>query len=183
MVYRKFYKNESIFREQAELCIAFSKELQKLLADDYETFGTTFHGLRRPIVENKDTNKFCLNDYYLVPLGTKKEITYYSKPKWSFRFSDHWNWYEKSNRCDDTDFIQCFNVDLPRVGKRFVSEDKRSAPCTAIQVAIFTHDHVKKHHDGEAYHCVYGSYKNKDTHSWEWMEKTPQQVIEEYCLA
>ena len=181
MVYRKFYDNNSIFREQAELCIAFCKELQKLLCDDYETLGTSFHGFRKPIVENPD--KFCVNDYYLVPLGTKKDVTYYGKPKWSFRFSDHWNWYESMKKCDLKNYIQCFNVDLPMISKRFVEENKRSNGCHAIQVAIYTHDHLRKGHDDEAYHCVYGAYKNKETHTWEWMEKTPQQVVEEYCLA
>ena len=183
MVYHKFYKNESIFREQAEMCIAFSKKLQKLLSDSYETFGTSFEGFRSPLVENKEANQFCLNDYYLVPFGTKKEITYYGKPKWSFRFSDHWNWYEARKKCDQESYIQCFNVNLPRVGCRFVDSTKRSNPCYAIQVAIFTHDHIRKGHDGEAYHCVYGTYKDKETHTWQWMEKTPEQVIEEYCLA
>ena len=180
MNHYKFFKNDSIFREQAESCVKFFEELTNLL-EDYETIGTGKFP-KNYFVEHADNNIFRLQDKYLIPIGTKSQITYYSKPKWSFRISDHWNWFDKKN-CKQKGYIQCFNVNLPRLPYRFEEGEDRSSCCNAIQVAIFTHDNVKKGHDGEAYHCVYGSYKNKDTHSWEWMEKTPQQVIEEYCLA
>ena len=175
----KFFKNDSSFREQAESCINFFEELTKLL-DEYETM---WAGRPYYFIPSKDNTRFRLSDRYLVPAGTKKEVTYYSKPKWSFRISDHWNWYEADKKCNQQQYIQCFNVSLPMIPRRFVNPEERSTPCNAIQVAILTHDHLKKGHDGEAYHCVYGTYKDKTTHTWQWMEKTPEQVVEEYCLA
>lgn len=43
---------------------------------------------------------------YLVPHGTKSQITYYSKPDKSFRFSGHWNWYVPHNLCYNEHYIQ-----------------------------------------------------------------------------
>lgn len=175
MIKYRFFKNESNFAEQAESCIKFFKELYELLNEDYEVIGCG----RNPwdyFVQCTDKGIFRLNDHYLIPNGTKNQITYYGKPYWSFRISDHWNWYEDTRKCKNKNYIQCFNVDLPRVRKRFVGDEFRSCGCSAIQVAIFGN------HDDEAYHCVYGAYRNKENHEWMWMEKTPQEVIEEWYL-
>ena len=171
----RFFKNDSEFREQAELCVKFFKDLTTLLKDDYETMGSG----KMPwnfFVEGKDKGIFRLNDHYLFPFGTKDQITYYTKPYWSFRISDHWNWYEPVKRCKQKNYIQCFNVDLPRISTRYVDENTKSEPWNAIQVAIFGN------HKDEAYHCVYGSYMDKSTHTWKWMDNTPENVIAQYSL-
>ena len=169
MAYKKFFENDSIFREQAELCIKFYNQLAELLENDYQTTGDMF-------LEETNTGKFHLRDNYIYPFGTRKQITYYNKPYWSFRISDHWNWYDTIHKCKQRNYIQCFNVDLPRRLKRTVADDICSHPFNAIQVAIYGN------HDDEAYHCVYGTYKDKESREWRWMEKTPQEIIEEYCL-
>lgn len=176
MINHKFFSNDSMFREQAEACVKFFKELKVLLNEDYQRIGTGKFPTNY-FVEGREKNIFRLNDQYLIPVGTKKQITYYTKPYWSFRLSDHWNWYETTGKCKQEQFIQCFNADLPRINKRFVDDNQRSSACHAIQVAIFGN------HDDEAYHCVYGTYKDKETHEWKWMEKTPQEVIAEWNLA
>ena len=171
----KFFSNDSIFREQAEACVKFFKELKILLNEDYQRQGTGKFP-KEFFVEGTEKGIFRLNDQYLIPRGTRSQITYYGKPHWSFRLSDHWNWYETVGKCNQRQYIQCFNVDLPRLNNRYVEDHAHSPACYSIQVAIFGN------HDDEAYHCVYGSYKNKETRKWEWMEKTPQQVIAEWNL-
>lgn len=173
----RFFNNDDMHREQAELCVKFFKGLSKLLREqgDYQTMGTG-KCPKNFFVEGKDKGIFRLNDHYLFPYGTKKQITYYGKPYWSFRISDHWNWYEQTKKCAQEQFIQCFNVDLPIITKRFVENNQRSTAVAAMQVAIY------KNHDDEAYHCVYGAYKDKNTHEWCWMEKTPEEVVNEYAL-
>ena len=176
MVNYKFFNNDSMFREQAEACITFFKNLTEALGDEYEMVNS---GSKEFIIMHKHAfgDRFRLSDKYLVPFGTKSKITYYTKPYWSFRLSDHWNWYESTKLCKQKNFIQCFDVDLPVCFQRTVPEDQRSNSCNAIQVAIFGN------RKDEAYHCVYGTYKDKETHEWKWMEKTPQEVIDEWNLA
>lgn len=170
----KFFKSGGRCQEKAEACINFFTKLSELLREDYEIVHSNS---REYVITHKHWfgNLFRISDHYLVPFGTKSQITYYNKPYWSFRLSDHWNWYDTIEKCEYRNQIQCFNVDLPR-GKRYTNDDKRSDPVSAFQVAIYGN------HDDEAYHCVYGAYKDKNTHEWCWMEKTPEEVVNEYAL-
>ena len=171
----RFFKNDSFRREQAEACIKFFKKMAELLGDDYEMVGTG--KCRRGghfLIEGTDKGIFRIADHYLYPFGTESKITYYTKPYWSFRISDHWNWFAPLKQCKDEKFLQCFNVDLPRLTTR--KDDDRLNYVSAIQVALFGN------HDDEAYHCVYGAYKDHETHEWKWMETTPEEIIEKYAL-
>lgn len=175
MIKHKFFKNDSVFREQAELCVKFFKGLKDLLNEEYQHMGTGVCP-KNYFVEGTKKGIFRLNDHYLFPNGTKKQITYYGKPYWSFRLSDHWNWYEKTANCKQQNYIQCFNVDLPIITHRFVDNEERSSVCSAIQIALFGNK------EDEAYHCIYGAYKDKESHEWRWMETTPEEVVEKYYL-
>lgn len=171
--FNRFFKNDGIRREHAEACINFFKKLSDLLYDDYEIVKTGTNGflVKRGTPEN---GVFRISDHYLVPYGTRSKITYYSKPHWSFRISDHWNWFAELDKCDQKNYIQCFCVDLPRPTRRTVVEN---FPVHAIQVALFGNC------KDEAYHCVFGEYKEKGSSEWKWMESTPEEVIEKYGLA
>lgn len=110
----------------------------------------------------KDTHtlvKSCNDDctMYLVPKGTEDQITYYSKPNDSYRFSDHWNWYANTQKCPDEHYVQCLNDDLPWPRRR--TSNKATRPIWGIQVAYF---------DGkdEQYHHVYGQKFDKQTKEW-----------------
>ena len=78
-------------------CRMFFDELADILRSDYE------------VVES------CNNDLsaYLIPKGSRDDLTYYGKPKNSFRVSDHWSWYSTLEKCDVPDYIQCYSVDMP----------------------------------------------------------------------
>jgi len=170
----RFFHGGGYQQEKAESCIQFFTKLSELLSDDYEVARS---GSKEFMIVHKHEfgDMFRLSDHYLVPFGTKQQITYYNKPHWSFRISDHWNWYESVDVCRSKNYIQCFNVNLPR-SKRYVNTDERSIPVSAFQVAIYGN------YDDEAYHCVYGEYKDKETNQWSWMEKTPEEVIAEWGL-
>ena len=169
-----FFPGGGHYQEQAEACIQFFTKLSELLSDDYEMINS---GSREFMIihKHKFGELFRISDHYLIPFGTKSQITYYNKPHWSFRISDHWNWFDTVDKCNQKNNIQCFNVDLPRT-KRYVKDNERSVPISAFQVALYGN------HNDEAYHCVYGAYKDKNTHKWCWMEKTPEEVISEYAL-
>lgn len=101
----------------------------------------------------------CNNDcsLYLVPKGTESQITYYSKPVDSYRFSDHWNWYANLKKCPDEKYVQCFNPDLPWARRR--SEDGRATrPIFGVCVAYFDAD--------QKYHTVFGERFNRRTKKW-----------------
>lgn len=163
--------------EKAEKCIAFFQKLTELLDEDYEvTYPNYSKFIREHCSADGKRKWFYISDHYLIPSGTRNKVTYYEKPKWSFRISDHWNWIAPQSKCTNIKLFQCFNVDLPIPNRQTVaySERKGSEPVRAYQVAIYG--------DDEAYHCVYGAYKDKKTHSWMWMDNIPEKVISEYWL-
>ena len=138
--------------EKYNACRDFFDKLANLLEDRYELVFS------------------CNNDIsaYLVPLGMANKITYLSKPAFSFRISDHWNWYANTNKCPREDYIQCWSKDLPYPRKR-MAKGKPTKPRQAYQVALTT--------SGSAYRAVFGEVWNRKTKSWEWLENTPEEVM------
>lgn len=115
----------------------------------------------------------CNNDAsrYLLRNGTTREdISYYSKPLWSYRMSDHWNWYTSERKCSDLKYIQCHSIDMPWARKR-VYVDKATRPMRGWQVCIFSAD------DG-LYHCVYGEIFDRKEKKWYWVENDPKMIYE-----
>lgn len=121
------------------------------------------------ISNNKDSIK-CST--YLVPHGTKSQITYYSKPDKSFRFSGHWNWYVPHNLCYNEHYIQCFTRDMPRTKPRD-GEGLGSKPVLGTAVCVMGGD-------GE-YHVVYGEVFDRKKKTWGWLETDPADIAEMVC--
>lgn len=132
-------------------CRKFFDEVAKLLSDDYQVVGSC----------NRDLSA------YLVPNGTKNEITYQSKPACSLRVSDHWNWYSNIKKCPQEDYVQCHCVDLPAPKKRNFP-GKASNPIIATQVCLIYPDGM--------YHCVFGRFYDKQDKKWKWMKADPHLV-------
>ncbi len=122
-----------------------------------------FNNLAESLKKTHVVVNSCNNDMsaYLVPIGTEDQITYSSKPKNSYRISDHWNWYSNVNKCPNESYIQCYNVDLPFARPR-LAPGKASKPRFAISVAYFGND--------GKYHHVYGEKFNRKTKEWTWEE-------------
>lgn len=145
----KRMKYEKEFRK----CRDFFDRVAELLEDSYTVVGSC----------NEDLSA------YLVPNGTEDEVTYHSKPDFSFRVSDHWNWYANLKKCRDSEYVQCHSVNLPGPFPRLAS-GKASKPFKSAEVCI-TFD------DGK-YHCIYGRKFNNKTGRWEWKESTPEEVVD-----
>lgn len=133
-------------------CRAFFDKLADILKEKYVVVNSC----------NKDLSA------YLVPIGTEDQITYYGKPLFSFRVSDHWNWYSSGLKCSDLSYIQCFSsgvqYPLPRDPNY---PDKPTKARHACQVA-----YVGK--DG-AYHPVYGEVWFKGRYNWKSVH-SPEEV-------
>ena len=142
-----FNKNRSDFIK----CRNFFNEVAELLSDEYQVVASC----------NRDLSA------YLVPKGTKNEITYQSKPACSLRVSDHWNWYSNIKKCSQEDYIQCHSVDLPDPRKRN-APGKASNPIEATQVCLI-------YPDGK-YHCVFGRFYDRKSQKWKWMTADPHLV-------
>ena len=134
-----------------DLCKNFFEHLAEILREDYEMLGS------------------CNNDssVYLVPKGTEEQVTYYGKPRKSFRFSDHWNWYSSLKKCDKEHYIQCLSMDMPRAKERPVPW-KASKPIFGIQVCMIGED--------GKYHHVFGEKYDRKTKKWSWVENDPLDV-------
>jgi len=128
-------------RVKKEECLAYFMDLVKKLADTHELISSC----------NKDTT------LYLIPKGTIDQLTYTSKPVDSYRFSDHWNWYANVNKCPNEHYVQCYNVDMPRVKPR-AEAGKPSKPVFGICVAHFG--------DDMKYHHVFGEKFDRKTKVW-----------------
>lgn len=133
-------------------CFEFFSSLANSLSDSYELVGSY----------NKDVS------VYLIPTGTIDELSYYGKPKLSFRVSDHWNWYSNLKKCKDKTRVQCRSMDMPWARHR---EDEQCAtkPRYGWQVAVYGNDGV--------YHHVFGEKFNRKTKEWSWEEKSLQDVL------
>ena len=106
----------------------------------------------------------CNNDVsrYLIPAGTKDEVSYYGKPDKSFRFSDHWNWFSSNKKCTDENMVQCRSLDMPWVRRR-EQPGKATKPRFGIQVCIY--DAATK-----CYHHVFGDKFDRKTKIWTWID-------------
>lgn len=138
--------------EKAAACDAFFKRLSELLEGRYEVLGSC----------NNDTSR------YLIPIGTENEVTYTGKPAYSFRISDHWNWYANVRKCPNESYIQCLSADVPYPRKR-EEPGKPTKARIAYQVAFIG--------NGGRYHAVYGEVWNRKTKTWEWLERRPEEVL------
>lgn len=142
--------------EKFEKCVEFFYELAEILHDRYNVVSS------------------CNNDAsaYLVPNGTEDQISYTSKPYYSFRVSDHWNWYENTKKCPMEWYVQCLSQDMPRAKKREIP-GKASSPRMGMQVCIFGTD--------KKYNCVYGEFFDRKTQTLGWIESDPAEVAKKYA--
>lgn len=140
-------------KEKRESCIEFMNKLAMELKDQYEFVGSC----------NKDVSA------YLIPNGTISELSYYGKPKLSFRVSDHWNWFSNVKKCKDRYHVQCHSVDMPRPRCRLHDDEGPTKPRIGWQVAIFGND--------GRYHHVFGERFDRENHAWVWEEKQISEVL------
>ena len=133
-------------------CKEFFDSLCEKLKETYTIVGSC----------NKDSS------VYLVPIGTESEITYYSKPKKSFRISDHWNWFANLYKCSLENYVQCYSLDMPWPNKR-PEPGKASKPKYGWQVSVIGTD--------GKYHCIFGERFNRKTKEWEFIETNVDTVV------
>ena len=137
--------------EKWKECSNFFKRLTTLLKDDYDVMGSF----------NVDQT------LYLVPKGTEDQVTYHSKPAYSFRLSDHWNWYANIKKCSNERYIQCWAYDLPRPRKR-KGPGLASEPIEAICVAMTR--------PNGSYKVIFGDHYTK--RNWIWIENNAYDIYE-----
>lgn len=140
--------------DKLRLCREFMRDVALLKFDTYDLIGSC----------NKDTS------LYLIPHGTIDQLTYYSKPNLSLRFSDHWNWYSSTKKCDDERLVQCRSLDIPWARRR-EEPGKATKPRYGIQVAIYDAK-------DECYHHVYGDKFDRKTKTWHWCEIPIWEVLD-----
>lgn len=140
--------------------------------DDFERCRSFFDKLAEILKEKYIVVASCNKDLsaYLVPIGTEDQITYTSKPAFSFRVSDHWNWFSNKIKCDDLSIIQCYSdgVEYP-IPRNPAYPEKATHPRHACQVAWCDQYGV--------YHPVYGDFwmNSKKKYSWK-SNHTPEEV-------
>ena len=105
---------------------------------------------------------------YLIPNGTEQQLSYESKPMYSFRISDHWNWYANLNKCSKAWYIQCLTRDMPWAKKR-LKEGYASKPINGVSVMFYGSDGL--------YHCVFGEVFDRTTKTWNWIETPIEEVL------
>jgi hypothetical protein len=154
-------RNSEFFTSQEEAskmndCDAFIDGLAELLRGKYEMTPSC----------NRDLSR------YLIPKGTKDQISYYGKPEMSFRASDHWNWYTSLAKCSNERMIQCYSMNLPGPRPR-INPGEATKGVHAYQVAIYQNGR---------YYAVYGDVYDRKERRWGWIENTPESVIREYNL-
>lgn len=137
------------FQEKMDACIKFFNELCHTLEDGYEVVSSCNHDISA----------------YLVPKGTADQISYWGKPKLSFRVSDHWNWFANLKKCPNPNYIQCLSVDLPWAKNRH-KEGGPSTPVHAAQVAMVGLD--------GKYHVIFGEKFDRKTRTWSWVACDPK---------
>jgi len=120
--------------------------------------------------EQYEVMKSCNNDksLYLIPKGTRKQVTYYSKPLRSFRLSDHWNWFSNLSKCVDEMKIQGCNPDLPSPTPR-LGFDKASEPIYANCVGYYDSDYM--------YHTIFGEAYDEKTDEWYWITNDAKDFV------
>lgn len=141
------------YEMMANKCSKFFVFLSEILKDTYEVVGSC----------NQDISR------YLIPIGTVGDLSYYGKPRLSFRVSDHWNWYSSIRKCSDPNYVQCLTDDLPETYSRR-EEGKTTKPRFGISVCVFGTDNK--------YHVIYGEMFDKNTKKWKWLETKPTDIAE-----
>ena len=151
-------------KEKKKACLEYWSKLCEALSDTHEEVRARPRALelrfRGKI--NPRTNKIYTEDeiknelgrgisYYLVPKGTKKDISYYGKPVGSYRISDHWNWYADMSQCEDSSYIQCYCPDISYYAHKRQEKDGPSEPVYGICVAYYGDDHKYHHVFGERF--------------------------------
>ena len=139
--------------EKKRLCLDYMNLLAKEFSNQYELVGSC----------NKDVS------VYLIPNGTINELSYYGKPKLSFRVSDHWNWFSNVKKCKDRYHVQCQSVDMPRPRCRLHDDDSATKPRFGWQVAIYGNDGL--------YHHVFGERFDRKNHEWVWEQKDLADIL------
>jgi len=137
-----------------DACNKYFDELVKQAGDSFTVVGSC----------NKDVSR------YLVPKGTEHEITYYGKPYFSFRVSDHWNWRASTKKCVDPHHVQCFTKDLHFPFRR-PSEHRASKPVYASCVGYYGPD--------KQYHIVCGEVYDSKIKGVRWITRSISDVITE----
>lgn len=99
---------------------------------------------------------------YLIPAGSKHELSYYGKPDKSFRFSDHWNWYASTKKCTDETLVQCRSLDMPWVRRR-EEPGKATKPRYGVQVCMYDAS-------TRCYRHIYGDKFDRKTKTWTWVD-------------
>lgn len=138
--------------QKLKACMRFFEELAEELEKEYEVLGSCNHD----------------SSVYLVPKGKSDQVTYYGKPMWSFRVSDHWNWFTSLNKNSDEHYVQCFSIDMPYPRRRALL-GQATEPRKGCQVAFFGRD--------RKYHCVFGERYDRKTKSWEWVNGSIEDAI------
>lgn len=144
--------------EKKEACKKFFEELKERLGESYEV---------SPVL-GKDEAR------YLVPKGTSWLVSYYGKPRHSYRLGHKWNWYASTAKCKQTNYIQCLTSDLPRARKR-PEEGAKSEPRWAWCVAALGNDNK--------YHVIYGEKYDRYHAKWEWIEISVDEYLERLNIA
>lgn len=144
--------------EKISLCNRFMDRVAYLLDPYFELMDSC----------NQDISR------YLIPSGSRSEVSYYGKPDMSLRFSDHWNWFSSLKKCNDPNYVQCRSLDMPWVRKR---EDPEMAtqPRYGIQVCIYEKA-------TGCYHHVYGDKFNRHTRKWTWIETDPVRLATDIMM-
>lgn len=119
-----YYK---LYKEIESRLLYVWKELAKELSETYEEVAS------------------CNNDIsrYLVPKGTADQISYYGKPAYSLRISDHWSWYANVKKCNDENYVQCENTLFTPNSRE--KEGGASKPIRSLQICIADRDGVYHH--------------------------------------
>jgi hypothetical protein len=138
--------------------------LKELRKEKLEKCYEYFYKLAEELKETHEIVGSCNADgsIYLIPKGSIEDLTYYGKPKNSYRVSDHWNWHSNLYKCSDPFYVQCYTKDMPRAKMRNDGKNGHlgSNPIFGSMVAYYG--------DDNSYHNIYGEYFDKTTKTWLW---------------
>jgi len=138
--------------EKRESCENYWKQLCEKLKETHVEMASC----------NKDVSR------YLVPKGTEDQVTYYGKPRDSYRISDHWNWKTSIKKCSDPHYVQCYNKSIRMMHRRKAPE-LASKGVVAWCVAYYGED--------DAYHTVHGAeYLGNHKRNWSWKEGCVEDI-------
>lgn len=138
--------------QKREACKEFFKALAEELKGSYELVWSCNHD----------------DSMYLIPVGTINELSYYGKPKMSFRMSDHWNWLSSTRKCKDRYHVQCNSADMPRALYRRHDDNTATRPRFGWQVAMYDNDGM--------YYAVFGEKYDRWNKEWDWITADPHEI-------